>query len=63
MKKKKVDRWNYRTEEWFVDGVESVKKALYHQPSLTYEQADYVLSQVRSDLADEKELTSIRVNR
>ncbi|WP_057874776.1 hypothetical protein [Loigolactobacillus rennini] len=60
MKNEKVDRWNYKNEKWFVDGVESVKKALFQQPSLTYEQADYVLSQVHSDLADEKELTSIR---
>lgn len=55
MQNKKVDRWNYKNEKWFVDGVEAVKKALYQQPQLTYKQVDYVLSQVRRDLADEKE--------
>lgn len=53
--KEAVDPWKYRQEEWFNDGVKAVKKALFQQPSLTYEQADYVLSQVHSDLADEKE--------
>ena len=55
MQNKKVDRWNYKNEKWFVDGVKAVKKALFQQPSLSYERADYILSQVRSELAGEKE--------
>lgn len=60
MQNGKVDRWNYKDKEWFITGVKAVKKALFQQPELMYEQADYVLSQVCSDLANEKEQNIIR---
>ncbi|CAM2809928.1 hypothetical protein [Dellaglioa algida] len=54
-----IDKWNFRKEQWFLESVESTKKALLGN-NLTFEQVQIALDEIRGELLKQQSEMKIR---